>query len=333
MGGIFMSQQQIAAQRSLKRRNQFRRNLPLYVMLLLPVLLLFIYNYIPMAGIVIAFQKFLPAKGVLGSKWVGLQNFKTLFGMPGFGRALCNTLTLSVWKIVLGVVVPVAFTLLLNELGSSGFKRTVQTMIYLPHFISWSVAGGLVYMLEGFSFLKLGVAVMGGYFLLDHLGVFSVDLGDLVFPILLVILALALLGDALKKKQKRGKWQVYGKNKQKHNFTCSEREGSFRAENSFGEQTFLVTIDKLNRGWAEVSFGESVVDLTGVDSVGEKCRLEADVSFGEMTIRCPRRFRMACNNSGSFGGMEYHGNPDEEPQGVIALDGSTSFGSLVIEYI
>ena len=142
-----MSQQQIAAQRSLKRRNQFRRNLPLYLMLLLPVLLLFIYNYIPMAGIVIAFQKFLPAKGVLGSKWVGLQNFKTLFGMPGFGRALCNTLTLSVWKIVLGVVVPVAFTLLLNELGSSGFKRTVQTMIYLPHFISWSVAGGLVYML------------------------------------------------------------------------------------------------------------------------------------------------------------------------------------------
>ena len=75
-----MSQQQIAAQRSLKRRNQFRRNLPLYLMLLLPVLLLFIYNYIPMAGIVIAFQKFLPAKGVLGSKWVGLQNFKTLFG-------------------------------------------------------------------------------------------------------------------------------------------------------------------------------------------------------------------------------------------------------------
>lgn len=65
-----MSQQQIAAQRSLKRRNQFRRNLPLYLMLLLPVLLLFIYNYIPMAGIVIAFQKFLPAKGVLApSGW------------------------------------------------------------------------------------------------------------------------------------------------------------------------------------------------------------------------------------------------------------------------
>lgn len=196
------------------------------------------------------------------------------------------------------------------------------------------LVGGLVYMAEGFSFLKLGVAVMGGYFLLDHLGVFSVDLGDLVFPILLVILALALLGDALKKKQKRGKWQVRGKSgKEKKSFTCSEQEGTFRAENSFGEQTFLVAVDKLNRGWAEVSFGESMVDLTGVDTVSENCRLDADVSFGEMTIRCPRRFRMVCNNSGSFGGMEYHGNPDEEPQGVITLDGSTSFGSLVIEYI
>ena len=196
------------------------------------------------------------------------------------------------------------------------------------------LVGGLVYMLEGFSFLKLGVAVMGGYFLLDHLGVFAVDLGNLVFPMLLLILGLSLLADALKKKRKRGKWQVRGKSgKEKKSFTCSEQEGTFRAENSFGEQTFLVTIDKLNRGWAEVSFGESVVDLTGVDTVSENCRLDADVSFGEMTIRCPRRFRMVCNNSGSFGGMEYHGNPDEEPQGVITLDGSTSFGSLVIEYI
>ena len=196
------------------------------------------------------------------------------------------------------------------------------------------LVGGLVYMVEGFSFLKLGVAVMGGYFLLEHLGVFAVDLGNLVFPMLLLILGLSLLADALKKKQKRGKWQVRGKSgKEKKSFTCSEQEGTFRAENSFGEQTFLVAVNKLNRGWAEVSFGESVVDLTGVDTVSENCRLDADVSFGEMTIRCPRRFRMVCNNSGSFGGMEYHGNPDEEPQGVITLDGSTSFGSLVIEYI
>ena len=158
-----MSQQQIAAQRSLKRRNQFRRNLPLYLMLLLPVLLLFIYNYIPMAGIVIAFQKYLPAKGVLGSKWVGFQNFRTLFGMPGFGRALRNTLTLSVWKIVLGVVVPVAFTLLLNELSSSGFKRTVQTMIYLPHFISWVLLAGIfVKLLGGSGLVNKLIVALGG---------------------------------------------------------------------------------------------------------------------------------------------------------------------------
>lgn len=121
----------------------FKRDLPLYLMLLLPVLILFIYNYVPMAGIVIAFQKYLPAKGISGSKWVGLQNFRTLFGMPGFSIALRNTLTLSIWKIVLGVVVPVTFTLLLNELSCSAFKRTVQTMIYLPHFISWVLLAGI----------------------------------------------------------------------------------------------------------------------------------------------------------------------------------------------
>lgn len=234
------------------------------------------------------------------------------------------------WGIAAGLTVLVTAALMI----AAYFVPALHAPFWGTLWPAAMLVGGLVYMIEGFSFLKLGVAVMGGYFLLDHLGVFSVDLGDLVFPILLVILGLSLLGDALKKKRKRGKWQVQGKNsKEKKSFTCSEREGSFRAENSFGEQTFLVTIDKLNRGWAEVSFGESVVDLTGVDSVGENCRLEADVSFGEMTIRCPRRFRMACNNSGSFGGMEYHGSPDEDPQGTITLDGSTSFGSLVIEYV
>ena len=234
------------------------------------------------------------------------------------------------WGVAAGLTVLLTAALMI----AANFMPNLHAPFWGTVWPAAMLVGGLVYMVEGFSFLKLGVAVMGGYFLLDHLGVFAVDLGNLVFPVLLVILGLSLLADALKKKRKRGKWQVRGKSgKEKESFTCSEQEGTFRAENSFGEQTFLVAVDKLNRGWAEVSFGESVVDLTGVDTVSENCRLDADVSFGEMTIRCPRRFRMVCNNSGSFGGMECRGNPDEEPQGVITLDGSTSFGSLVIEYI
>lgn len=132
-------------------RRRLRMDYPLYLMLAPPVILLFIYSYIPMFGLVIAFQKYLPAKGIMGSKWIGLQNFKTLFGMPGFFRALRNTLTLSVWKIVLGIVVPVAFTLMLNEVRNSAVKRTVQTLIYLPHFISWVLLAGIFTKLLGGS--------------------------------------------------------------------------------------------------------------------------------------------------------------------------------------
>lgn len=116
---------------------------PLYLMLSIPVILLFIFNYIPMAGIAIAFQKYLPAKGMRGSDWVGLLNFQNLFTMPGFFQALENTITLSLWKIVLGIVVPVSFTILLNEIGNSAVKRGVQTLIYLPHFISWVLLAGI----------------------------------------------------------------------------------------------------------------------------------------------------------------------------------------------
>ena len=124
-------------------RRRLKMDYPLYLMLLLPVTLLFIYSYIPMGGIVIAFQKYLPAKGLFKSKFIGWKNFETLFGMPGFARAISNTLTLSIWKIVLGIVVPVIFTLLLNELNSSTIKRGVQTLIYLPHFISWVLLAGI----------------------------------------------------------------------------------------------------------------------------------------------------------------------------------------------
>lgn len=124
-------------------KRALKRDMPLYLMLLVPVTLLIIFNYIPMGGIVIAFQKFLPAKGIFRSRFVGFKNFQTLFGMPGFFRALQNTVTLSLWKIVLGIVVPVAFSILLNEIKSGAVKKTVQTLIYLPHFISWVLLAGI----------------------------------------------------------------------------------------------------------------------------------------------------------------------------------------------
>lgn len=118
-------------------------------MLLLPVTFVIIFNYTPMFGIVISFEKFLPAKGIFGSKWIGWTNFRNLFSMPGFFRALQNTLVMSVWKIALGIIVPVSFTILLNEMKSTAAKRSIQTVIYLPHFISWVLLAGIFIKLLG----------------------------------------------------------------------------------------------------------------------------------------------------------------------------------------
>ena len=132
-------------------------------MLLLPVLFVIVFKYVPMVGIVIAFEKYYPAKGILHSKWIGLTNFRNLFTMPGFFRALRNTLSMSIWKLILGIVVPVSFTILLNEIKSTGIKKSVQTLIYLPHFISWVLLAGIFTKLLGGSGLvnemlgKLGI--------------------------------------------------------------------------------------------------------------------------------------------------------------------------------
>lgn len=124
-------------------RRRLKMDYPLYILLALPMLFLFVFNYIPMAGVSIAFMKYLPAKGIFGSKWIGLKNFTVLFTMPGFWNALKNTVTISLWKITLNILVPVCFTILLNEMGLQRVKKTVQTFIYLPHFVSWVLLAGI----------------------------------------------------------------------------------------------------------------------------------------------------------------------------------------------
>ena len=117
--------------------SSFKRELPLHLMILPALILVMIFSYTPMAGLVIAFQKFIPSKGMFGDQqWVGLGNFKYVFSLPGFNQALKNTVVIAFWKIILGLAVPIVFALLLNEVSRSGFKRTVQTIVYLPYFLS-----------------------------------------------------------------------------------------------------------------------------------------------------------------------------------------------------
>lgn len=111
-----------------------------YHLMLAPgVLLLLIYSIIPMFGVVIAFQNFVPARGITGSKFVGLKNFDLMLMYPDVRRVLANTVIIAVGKIILGLIVPVAFAVLLNEIQSTVFRRTVQTIVYLPNFLSWVI--------------------------------------------------------------------------------------------------------------------------------------------------------------------------------------------------
>ncbi|RAV14823.1 ABC transporter permease [Paenibacillus contaminans] len=116
-----------------------------YYILLLPALLFFIlFHYVPMAGIILAFKDFSYAKGIFGSEWVGLEHFNRLFGSNSFYEVLANTLIISFYRLAFVFVAPIIFAMLLNELRNVKFKRTVQTISYLPHFISWVVLGGIV---------------------------------------------------------------------------------------------------------------------------------------------------------------------------------------------
>lgn len=124
---------------------RFRKELPFHLMLLVPVIIVFIYMYLPMGGLVIAFQKFIPARGLLGDqKWVGWGNFELLIKNPQALPALRNTVIIAAWKIVLHLLIPVAVSILLNEIHSTAFRRTTQTLIYLPHFLSWIILGGIL---------------------------------------------------------------------------------------------------------------------------------------------------------------------------------------------
>jgi putative aldouronate transport system permease protein len=116
---------------------------PYHVMLFPCVAALFIFHYIPLYGIIIAFQRYNVARG-FASPWVGLANFRQLFGQANFIRTIWNTLYIAVFKIAGGIIVPVIFALLLNELRNQTVKKVFQTVVYLPHFLSWAILGGIL---------------------------------------------------------------------------------------------------------------------------------------------------------------------------------------------
>jgi putative aldouronate transport system permease protein len=127
--------------------NLIRRGIPVYAMILPGMLYFIIFKYIPLFGFVIAFQEFDPFDGFLKSSWVGFEHFQRLFSDPDFWSLLRNTLTLSGLNLFFYFPAPIVLALLLNEVRAPLFRKSVQTVIYMPHFLSWVVVVGITVLL------------------------------------------------------------------------------------------------------------------------------------------------------------------------------------------
>lgn len=152
--------------KSVKRntRSILRRYWPAYVMILPVIIWYVIFAYLPMGGLAIAFKKYNVIGGIFSSPWVGLDNFRKLFQTGTFLRSVKNTLIISALNLLFCFPIPIIFAILLNELKQLKLKKFVQTVSYLPYFISWSVVGGMVYMILSPSTGAVGTVIrtLGG---------------------------------------------------------------------------------------------------------------------------------------------------------------------------
>lgn len=156
-----------------KSLNYFVDHLDIYILLIPGLLFLFLFKYTPMYGIIIAFKDFNIFQGISGSEWVGLQNFKELFSSDEFYQVFRNTLLISLYKITFLFPIPIFIAILLNEIRYVFFKRTIQTIIYLPHFLSWVIISGLFINILSPSggFINQVIKAFGGtpvYFMMDN---------------------------------------------------------------------------------------------------------------------------------------------------------------------
>lgn len=143
-----MKATKLAGQTGLRQKNPLLRsiikNRYIYLMLLPVVAFYVIFSYVPMYGIVLAWKDYRHTMGILGSPWVGWENFEVVFRNAGMVPAIRNTIVISLLKLVICFPAPIILALLLNEVTSRIFKRSAQTIVYLPNFISWVIIGGLV---------------------------------------------------------------------------------------------------------------------------------------------------------------------------------------------
>ncbi|WP_240762830.1 ABC transporter permease [Paenibacillus thalictri] len=165
-----------------KRQSTWKRGIPMYLMILPGLLFFIIFKYIPMGGLIIAFQEYDPFEGFMGSAWVGTEHFQRLFTDPDFWMLLQNTLILSALNLFLFFPAPIVFAVLLNEVHKAWFRKTVQTIIYMPHFLSWVIVvsitvvlfatqdGGINNLLDSMGYERIELMTSPDYFRFLYVG-------------------------------------------------------------------------------------------------------------------------------------------------------------------
>ena len=152
---------------TIPRRSKYvrwKRDVALWALIVPAMIYLLLFRYKTYLGIKVAFKDYRITRDMWDCAWVGLENFETLFNNPMFGTVIANTVIISLMKILAGFPAPIIVALMLNEVRSNAYKRTLQTVMYLPHFLSWVVVGGLIttfFAPEGGIFSQLSVALGG----------------------------------------------------------------------------------------------------------------------------------------------------------------------------
>ena len=156
--------QNIRRKKRFADRIRLRRNWDLYLLLVLPVIYFALFKYRPMYGLIIAFKDFSARRGILGSRWAGLKHFKQFFGSYYFSLTLRNTLTISLSSILFGFPMPILLALSINEVERPRLKKTIQTVVYMPHFLSTIVTCSLViqFLSPSTGIINKLIALLGG---------------------------------------------------------------------------------------------------------------------------------------------------------------------------
>ena len=138
-----MAKQQTVVKEKRNVKTYLKNSWQLYVILIIPVVYMILFKYKPMLGVVVAFKKFNVFQGIWNSPWIGLANFEEAFSSRDFWNALANTLILNIGDLIIGFPIPIFLAIFLNELRSSKIRKTTQTLLYLPNFLSWVIIAGI----------------------------------------------------------------------------------------------------------------------------------------------------------------------------------------------